>query len=633
METTDYKFKIGDEVKMNGRGRHSCEPRENGSVRGIATNSIYKIKEIKDNWNLLEGYQWVTEDGLALVKAAEPEYKKGKWYIATNATSRYIIQYLKKGNGHYESNYWIPLSATPGNSLNKFTGGFTGIEREATQEEIEKWVYGKKEQFKVGDWIVMTDSYPGLRIGEVYKIRSPQTAPYWWVQDKNGIDLNYAPSPEYFRHAKPHEIPIQSHPEVYPFVKGKYYQRISKESSGTINYYFRFDRYEGTDVWMDYLRNPEYTSGENTSNFIRFDTFKEIREVTEQEAKGIEVPKTQTLDELLKNRIHIKVDSQEEIDILKNFFEKKGCKENLSNNKYGDYGYRDEYYFSVDDKTWYAYYGKCYTKELSFSDLGLTKPSSKSKEHNWDIPSLEREALERYKDGVVFESIFSDNGEKRMVKPFQWRNGERNPVRFEFTQDRKGDCVLYSKSGMNTIAVNGSNVCSNPSVWKNGVWCPIVSVEEKKEKEWVVGGWIQAITNGEYGDEFFKPGSCYQIKEVSDACVRCESEEVGRILALVKNKEARWIGMNKPTNLAQRWENEVKKFLRNSEVNTDSIKTHGYPVLPKLSYTIEVNPYESSQKTLELYSKEDENKLINTSINQVKSVKTNLIEKEELTYF
>jgi hypothetical protein len=73
------------------------------------------------------------------------------------------------------------------------------------------------------------------------------------------------------------------------------------------------------------------------------------------------------------------------------------------------------------------------------------------------------EAYRRYPIGTIFQSIFDDDGAWRKVIPYDEING----LEYEVSDDGKR---VRCSAGMKTKALDDSWTCSDPLIYKNGVW-------------------------------------------------------------------------------------------------------------------------------------------------------------------
>ena len=117
-------------------------------------------------------------------------------------------------------------------------------------------------------------------------------------------------------------------------------------------------------------------------------------------------------------------------------------------------------------------------------------------ENSVDIEELLAYAKEHYTIGVTFSSIFSDNGEERKIVP--WSETHDNSVKWAYLKSQKR---IYNQNG---LGKEGKEVlCSNPSIWKDGKWAPIIKEINIPEEHLIK----EAIIKYPIGTKFINPSS------------------------------------------------------------------------------------------------------------------------------
>ena len=94
---------------------------------------------------------------------------------------------------------------------------------------------------------------------------------------------------------------------------------------------------------------------------------------------------------------------------------------------------------------------------------------------------LLKEAYRRFPIGTVFNSIFSDNKQKRTVSPY---HPERIEMEYVVQGDvRDGVRTIYVVGGMDTSRMDDKGFnCSNPTLYKEDLgWCSVITKTEEYE--------------------------------------------------------------------------------------------------------------------------------------------------------
>jgi hypothetical protein len=147
-------------------------------------------------------------------------------------------------------------------------------------------------------------------------------------------------------------------------------------------------------------------------------------------------------------------------------------------------------------------------------DVTTLRPKEFSKEE------LLEEAKRRYPVGTYFKS--PDDGYKiREVKPYTIGSN----ITWFWSEEIKGT-VIRSLSGLFCRCVENTPACSNPHVYKDGIWAEIVSkpesVEKMEEPKFIVGKWYKRTT-APTSDEFVMYIKCCSINPIKD----CENITFG----------------------------------------------------------------------------------------------------------
>lgn len=118
--------------------------------------------------------------------------------------------------------------------------------------------------------------------------------------------------------------------------------------------------------------------------------------------------------------------------------------------------------------------------------------------------------------------------------------------------DKKGipDCASFCALRLNVISTEefyrkiGHN--SVPDLIFDS--CARLQSIPKEVPKWTVGGYVKALTDGEYSDGCIIPGNIYKVNlNYNSSLVEVEIGKSGFSPSLIKDKECEWIGMEKPT--------------------------------------------------------------------------------------